>query len=153
MKIEEIVTLLDLSDDCTIAFVRCDEPVLCDAIYREILERVRSRIHIYSLEMSEESTDLFRILEESTGSDSFSSKLEENKKIAFFVFGLDNAAKKKNTRGKSEALFLLNMMRDKFLKIRHPIIIWIDSATLDLILDEAQDFFSWRTTVFEFDLR
>ena len=153
MKIEEIVTLLDLSDDCTIAFVRCNEPVLCDAICKEIFERVHSRIHIYSLEMNGESTNLFQLLEETTKSDSYNSKLEEYKKVAFFVFGLDSAVKKKNISGKSEALLLLNMMREKFLEIRHPIIIWINSASLNLILDEAQDFFSWRTTIFEFDIK
>ncbi|AKB32639.1 High-affnity carbon uptake protein Hat/HatR [Methanosarcina siciliae HI350] len=153
MKIEEIVTLLDLSDDCTIAFVRCNEPVLCDAICKEIFERVHSRIHIYKIEMNEESTDLFQILEETTKSDSYNSKLEENKKIAFFVFGLDNAVEKKNVNGNSETLLLLNMMREKFLEIKHPILIWINSASLNLILEEAQDFFSWRTTIFEFDIK
>ena len=153
MKIEEIVTLLDLSEDCTIAFVRCNEPVLCDAICKEIFERVHSRIHIYNLEMNEESTNLFQLLEETTKSDSYNSKLEENKKVAFFVFGLDSAVKKKNISGKSEALLLLNMMREKFLEIRHPILIWINNASLNLILDEAQDFFSWRTTIFEFDIK
>jgi tetratricopeptide (TPR) repeat protein len=153
MKLEEIVTLLDLSDDCTIAFVRCNEPVLCDAICKEIFERVHSRIHIYRLEMNEKSTNLFQLLEETTKSDSYNSKIEENKKIAFFVFGLDSAVKKKNISGKSEALLLLNMMREKFLEIKHLILIWINSASLNLILDEAQDFFSWRTTIFEFDIK
>ncbi len=153
MKIEEIVTLLDISEDCTIAFVRCNEPVLCDAICKEIFERVHSRIHIYSLKMDEGSTNLFQLLEETTKSDSYYSKIKENKKVAFFVFGLDSVVKKKNINGKSEALLLLNMMREKFLKIRHPILIWINSATLNLILDEAQDFFSWRTTIFEFDIK
>jgi len=128
MKIEEIVTLLDLSDDCTIAFVRCNEPVLCDAICKEIFERVHSRIHIYNLEMNEESTNLFQLLEETTKSDSYNSKLEENKKVAFFVFGLDSAVKKKNISGKSEALLLLNMMREKFLEIKHPILIHASSV-------------------------
>ncbi|WP_300101877.1 tetratricopeptide repeat protein [Methanosarcina sp.] len=153
MKIEEIVTLLDLSEDCTIAFVRCNEPVLCDTICKEIFERVHSRIHIYNLEMNEESTNLFQLLEETTKSDLYNSKLEENKKVAFFVFGIDSAVKTKNISGKSEVLLLLNMMREKFLEIKHPILIWINSASLNLILDEAQDFFSWRTTIFEFDVK
>ena len=153
MKIEEIITLLDLSEDCTIAFVRCNEPVLCNTICKEIFERVHNRSYIYNLEMNEESTNLFQLLEETTKSDSYNSKLKENKKIAFFVFGLDSAVKKKNVSGKSEALLLLNLMREKFLEIKHPILIWINSASLNLILDEAQDFFSWRTTIFEFDIK
>ena len=153
MKVEEIITLLDLSEDCTIAFVRCNEPILCDAIYKEIIERIHSRIHVYNIEMNEESTNLFQLLEEITKSNSYNSKLSENKKIAFFVFGLDCAVKKKNINGKSEALLLLNMMREKFLEIKHPILIWINSASLNLILEDAQDFFSWRTTVFEFDIK
>ena len=153
MKIEEIITLLDLSDDCTIAFVRCNEPILCDAIYKEILERVHNRIHVYNIEMNEESTNLFQLLEGITKSNSYNSKLDENKKIAFFVFGLNCSVKKKNINGKSEALLLLNMIREKFLEIKHPILIWINSASLNLILEEAQDFFSWRTTIFEFDIK
>ena len=89
MKIEEIITLLDLSDDCTIAFVRCNEPVLCDAICKEIFEWVDNRIYIYNVVMNEESTNLFQLLEEITKSDSHNSKIDKNKKIAFFVFGLD----------------------------------------------------------------
>ena len=152
-KIEEIITLLDLSDDCTIAFVRCNEPILCDAICKEIFERVHSRIYIYNIEMDEDSTNLFQLLEDTTKSDSYNSELKENKKVAFFVFGLDCAVKKKNTNGKSEALLLLNIMRENFLEIKHPILIWINSASLNLILEEAQDFFSWRTTIFEFDIK
>ena len=63
MKIEEIITLLDLSDDCTIAFVRCNEPVLCNSVCKEIFERVHDRIYIYNIEMNEESTNLFQLLE------------------------------------------------------------------------------------------
>ena len=70
----------------------------------------------------------------------------------FFVFGLDDAIEKKNREGKSEALVLLNMMREEFLNINHTLILWINSASLSMILKEAQDFFSWRTTVFEFEL-
>jgi tetratricopeptide (TPR) repeat protein len=40
-------------------------------------------------------------------------------------------------------------MWEKFLEIKHPILIWINSASLNSILEEAQDFFSWRTTIFE----
>ena len=60
MKIEEVLTVLDLSEDCAIiAFVRCNEPILCDAVCKEIYERVHSRIYIYEIEMNEESTKSF----------------------------------------------------------------------------------------------
>jgi len=152
-KIEEIITLLDLSDDCTIAFVHCNEPFLSDAVCKEVLERVRNKIFIYKLEMDEKATNLFQLLEEATKSDSYKSKRDENKKVAFFVFGLENSTRKKNKRGKSESLFILNIQREKLLEFEHPIIIWINDASLNLILDEAQDFFSWRTTIFEFNTR
>lgn len=152
-KIEKLTVLLELSEDCTIAFVRCNAPVLCDAIFREISERVSDRVFIYSLEMDETSPDLFYLLKQAIESDIYNSRKEGNEKIAFFVFGLDNAVKKKNSEGKAEALLLMNLMRDKYLEIKHPIIIWINSSSLDLILKNAQDFFSWRTAVFEFDLK
>jgi G-protein signaling modulator 2 len=101
--------------------------------------------------MNEESADLFQLLDEAKRSDLYNSIIKESKKVTFFVFGLDQAVRKKNVNGKSVALFLLNMMREKFLETKHPILIWINSASLNLIYKEAQDFFSWRTTIFEFD--
>ncbi|WP_440955460.1 tetratricopeptide repeat protein [Methanosarcina sp. Mfa9] len=152
-KIEKLTVLLELSEDCTIVFVRCNEPVLCKAIFREISERVSDGVFIYSLKMDETSTDLFYLLKQATESEIYNSRKEKNGKIAFFVSGLDSAAKKKNSEGKSEALLLMNLMRDRYLEIKHPIIIWLNSSSLNLVLKEAPDFFSWRTAVFEFDLK
>ncbi len=134
MKIEEIVTLLDLSEDCTIAFVLCDEPVLCDAICKETVARVHSKTYIYNIEMNEESAYLFQLLDEAMKSDLYNSIIKESKKVAFFVFGLDQAIKKKNVNGKSVSLFLLNVMREKFLETKNPILIWINSVSFNLML-------------------
>ncbi len=150
-KLDEMITLLSISDDLTIAFVRCNEPILCDALHAEIENRVNNEIFIYDIEMDEKSTNLLQLLNNAVNSDIYSSKIKE-KKIAFFVSGLNEAIEKKTSDGKTEALVLLNMMRENFLNIKHPIIIWINSASLSMILKEAQDFFSWRTTVFEFDM-
>ena len=151
-KLDEMVTLLSISDDLTIAFVRCNEPVLCDALHSEIKDRVRDDIFIYDIAMDRNSTNLLQLLNDAVNSDIYSSKIEDNKKIAFFVSGLDDAIEKKTDEGRSEALALLNMMRENFMNIGHTIIIWINTASLSMVLKEAQDFFSWRTTVFEFDM-
>ena len=150
-KLDEMITLLSISNDLTIAFVRCNEPILCDALHAEIENRVSNEIFIYDIEMDEKSTNLLQLLNDAVDSEIYSSKIKE-KKIAFFVSGLNEAIEKKTDEGKTEALILLNMMRENFLNIKHPIIIWINSASLSMILKEAQDFFSWRTTVFEFDM-
>jgi tetratricopeptide (TPR) repeat protein len=150
-KLDEMITLLSISDDLTIAFVRCNEPILCDALHSEIDNRVGNEIFIYDIEMDEKSTNLLQLLNDAMNSEIYSSKIRE-KKIAFFVSGLNEAIEKKTGDGKTETLVLLNMMREDFLNIKHPIIIWINSASLLMILKEAQDFFSWRTTVFEFDM-
>jgi G-protein signaling modulator 2 len=152
-KLDEVVTLLLLSDDLTIAFVRCNEPVLRDALYTTIKERVGKDVFIYDIKMSEHDTNLLQLLNNTMESELYKRKKEDNKKIAFFVFGLDEAINKQKTHGISEALMLLNMMREDFLRINHAIIIWINSASLSAILKEAPDFFSWRTTVFEFDIK
>ena len=102
--------------------------------------------------MDRNSTNLLQLLNDAVNSDIYNSKIEDNKKIAFFVSGLDDAIEKITDEGRSEALALLNMMRENFLNIGHTIIIWINTASLSMILKEAQDFFSWRTTVFEFDM-
>ena len=151
-KLDEVITLLSISDDLTIAFVRCNEPVLCHALDNEIRQRVGNEIFIYEIQMDINSTNLIQNLQNAVQSDLYNAQKKANKKIAFFIFGLDDAIEKKNQEGKSEALILLNMMREEFLNINHSLILWINSASLSMILKEAQDFFSWRTTVFEFDL-
>ncbi len=151
-KLDEMITLLSISDDLTIAFVRCNEPVLCHALDNEIRQRVGNKIFIYDIQMNINSTNLIQNLQNAVQSELYDAQKKENKKIAFFVFGLDDAIEKKNQEGKSEALVQLNMMREEFLNINHTLILWINSASLSMILKEAQDFFSWRTTVFEFEL-
>jgi len=151
-KLDEVITLLSISDDLTIAFIRCNEPVLCQALDNEIKQRVGNKIFIYDIKMDINSTNLIQNLQNAVQSELYDTQKKANKKIAFFVFGLDGAIEKENLEGKSEALVLLNMMREEFLNINHTLILWINSASLSMILKEAQDFFSWRTTVFEFDL-
>ncbi|NOR47936.1 MAG: tetratricopeptide repeat protein [Methanosarcinaceae archaeon] len=151
-KLDEMSTLLSISDDLTIAFVHCNEPVLRHALDNEIRQRIGNEIFIYDIRMDINSTNLLQNLRDAVHSDLYNAQKKANKKIAFFVFGLDDAIEKKNPKGGSEALVQLNMMREKFLNINHTIILWINSASLSLILKEAQDFFSWRTTVFEFGL-
>ena len=151
-KLDEMSTLLSISDDLTIAFVRCNEPVLRHALDNEIRQRVENEVFIYDIRMDINSTNLLQNLRDAVHSDLYNTQKKQNKKIAFFVFGLDDAIEKKKPEGGSEALVQLNMMREKFLDINHTIIFWINSASLSLILKEAQDFFSWRTTVFEFEL-
>ncbi|HJH32359.1 MAG TPA: tetratricopeptide repeat protein [Methanosarcinaceae archaeon] len=150
-RLDEMITLLSISDGLTIAFVRCNEPVLCDTLHAEIKNRVANEIFIYDIEMDENSTNLLQLLNDAVDSKIYSLKIKE-KKIAFFVSGLNEAIDRKTSEGRSEALVLLNMMREDFLNIKHPLIIWINVASLSIILKEAQDFFSWRTTVFEFDM-
>lgn len=150
-KIEEMSALLRISEDCTIAFVRCNEPVLLDAVNEEIQKMVSDEVFIYDIEMDENFTNLLSLLNEAVGSELYASKIKDNKKVAFFVFGLDKAMDKKTSEGRKEALIILNTMREEFLKIKHAILIWINSASMSYILKEAQDFFSWRTTVFEFE--
>jgi tetratricopeptide (TPR) repeat protein len=152
LTLDELIALLSISDDFTIAFVRCNELVLRNTLSTTIEKRMHDDIYIYDIKMGEDATNLLQLLNEAVTSESYSSLKEENKKIAFFIYGLDEAVEKKNQQGKSEALLLLNMMREDFQKIQHPLIIWINKASLILILKEAQDFFSWRTTVFEFDM-
>ncbi|WP_048128163.1 MULTISPECIES: hypothetical protein [unclassified Methanosarcina] len=149
-KIEEIITLLELSNDCTIAFVNCNEPILCNLVCDEILERVGDRIYIDKLRMDEDSTNLFHLLKEKAELDAYKFNKSQNKIVAVFVLGFDKAIRKKNKNGKSETLFLLNMLRENLLEFEYPIIIWINNSSLKLILKEAPDFFSWRTTVFDF---
>jgi G-protein signaling modulator 2 len=150
-KLDEMSTILSISDDLTIAFVRCNEPVLRHVIDNEIRQRVGNEVFIYDIRMDINSTSLIQTLRDAVQSDLYNALKKENKKIAFFVFGLDDAIEKKTPDGDSEALFQLNIMREKFLDINHTLILWINSASLSMILKEAQDFFSWRTTVFEFE--
>ncbi|AKB18317.1 hypothetical protein MSWHS_1454 [Methanosarcina sp. WWM596] len=100
--------------------------------------------------MDEDSTNLFHLLKEKAELDAYKFNKSQNKIVAVFVLGFDKAIRKKNKNGKSETLFLLNMLRENLLEFEYPIIIWINNSSLKLILKEAPDFFSWRTTVFDF---
>jgi formylglycine-generating enzyme required for sulfatase activity/tetratricopeptide (TPR) repeat protein len=152
-RLDEMGTLLRISSDCTIAFVRCNEPILCDSIYGSIKRKISDEIFIYQIEMNKDSTNLLHSLNEAVRTELYNSKIKDNRKVAFFIFGLDMAIEKKTRDGRSEALMILNLMRENFLNIKHTIIIWINNSTLSAILKEAPDFFSWRTTVFEFDIK
>ncbi len=145
-KLDDVVTLLQLS----IAFVCCNEQVLCNEAYKEIKQKIPNNIIVENIKMDENSFDLLLLLRNETGSESHISKIRNNK-LVFFVFGIDNAIKNKNPDGISKALFILNIMREEFLKIKNTIVIWADAKTLSLIMKEAPDFFSWRTTVFDID--
>ncbi len=70
-KLDEMSTLLRISEDCTIAFVRCNEPVLRDKLYKEILQRMGDEIFIYTIEMDENSTNLLKLLNEAVISENF----------------------------------------------------------------------------------
>jgi len=137
-KLDEMSTLLSISDDLTIAFVHCNEPVLRHALDNEIRQRIGNKIFIYDIRMDTDSTDLIQNLRDAVHSDLYNAQKKANKKIAFFVFGLDDAIEKKNQEGRSDALFQLNMMREEFLDINHTIILWINSASLSMILKEVQ---------------
>ncbi|MDD3042267.1 MAG: hypothetical protein PHW56_04895, partial [Methanosarcinaceae archaeon] len=151
-KLDKLATILSISEDLTIVFVRCNEPVLCDALCAETTERLEHELFVYPVNMSEDSPDLLNLLNEAVASDLYASKIRENKKLAFFVFGLDDAIRKKGRSGRSEALAILNMMRERFLDFKHTIVIWVNTASFQAVLSEAQDFFSWRTTVIEFEM-
>ena len=118
-KLDEVITLLSISDDLTIAFIRCNEPVVCQTLDNEIRQRVGNEIFIYDIQMDINSTNLIQSLQNAVQSKLYDIQKKANKKIAFFVFGLDDAIEKKNQEGKSEALVLLNMMREEFLNINH----------------------------------
>jgi len=137
-KLDEMNTLLSISDDLTIAFVHCNEPVLRHALDNEIRQWVENEVFIYDIRMDANSTNLIQYLRDAVQSDLYNAQKKENKKIAFFVFGLDDAIEKKNPDGGSEALFQLNMMREKFLDINHTIILWINSASLTLFEFELE---------------
>lgn len=95
-KIEEIITLLELSNDSTIAFINCNELILCKLVCDEIFERAGDRICIDKLKMDEESTNLFHLLKEKTESSAYNFNKSHNNKVAIFVFGFDRAIRKKN---------------------------------------------------------
>ena len=83
-KLDEMVTLLSISDDLTIAFVRCNEPILRHALDNEIRKRVGNEIFIYDIRMNIDSTNLLQNLRNSMQSDMYNAQKKEKKKIAFF---------------------------------------------------------------------
>lgn len=144
-KLDELVTLITLSKEGAIAFVLCNEPILRKELYNELEKRLRSlNINIIIIQLDEGSNDLVNEIRKKIS-------LIKNK-VAIFVYGIEKASKAVTPSGKSAFLTKLNIMRDEFSAINQPVIIWSNEATLSKIAIEAPDFWSWRTTVFEFKM-
>ncbi|WP_407282928.1 tetratricopeptide repeat protein [Methanolobus sp. WCC1] len=151
-KLDKLATLLKISNDCTIAFLRCNEPVLCDVIHENIKERLDNSVFIYDVRMDKNHKHLFELLKDAMQSEEYITSINSGKKVAFFVTGLDEAIKVTNNDGNSKTLLRLNIMRENFLQIPHTIVIQLNKGSFSLLLKEAPDFFAWRTTVLEFDM-
>lgn len=151
-RLHLLITFLSLSTvegEFSLAFIQCDDQALRDQISKIISEQLLNTVQVLKIEMDKEHNNFFQLYEELSKSDVY-AKLDENKNIAVFVEGIDEAIKKKNSRGYSESLVILNLMREKLLEIKHPVLFWINSRSLISILADAPDFFSWRTTVISF---
>ena len=142
-KLDELVTLITLSKDGAIAFVLCNEPVLRKELYNELEKRLETlNIKIINIQLDENSSDLVNEIRKKVSS--------TKNKAAIFVYGIEKASKAVTSSGKSAFLTKLNIMREEFSNINQPVIIWSNEATISKIAIEAPDFWSWRTTVFEF---
>lgn len=142
-KLDELVTLITLSKDGSIAFLLCNEPILRKELYNELEKRLEIlNIKIINIQLDENSSDLVNEIRK---------KVSPTKnKAAIFVYGIEKASKAATSSGKSAFLTKLNIMREEFSNINQPVIIWSNEATISKIAIEAPDFWSWRTTVFEF---
>ncbi|NJD51683.1 MAG: tetratricopeptide repeat protein [Candidatus Methanoperedens sp.] len=142
-KLDELVTLITLSKDGAIAFVLCNEPVLRTELYNELEKRLEIlNTKIINIQLDENSSDLVNEIREKVSS--------TKNKATIFVYGIEKSSKAVTSSGKSAFLTKLNIMREEFSNINQPVIIWSNEATLSKIAIEAPDFWSWRTTVFEF---
>ncbi len=142
-KLDELITLITLSKDGAIAFVLCNEPVLRKELYNELEKRLETlNTKIINIQLDEKSSDLVNEIREKVP--------KTNNKAAIFVYDIEKASKAATSSGKSAFLTKLNIMREEFSNINQPVIIWSNEATISKIAIEAPDFWSWRTTVFEF---
>lgn len=104
---------------------------------REILrEKMQSTIgsdwNIHVINMGEELKNLPEFLAVTPPPDN----------SVIFVYGLDTIL--------DSALGYLNYQRESLLSITNPIVFWVKSKTLDLIANNAMDFWAWRSGVFFF---
>lgn len=142
-KLDELVTLLTLSKDGVIAFVLCNEPVLRKELYNELEKRLETpNIKIITIQLYANSSDLVNEIRKNVP--------PTKNRTAIFVYGIEKASKAVTSSGKSAFLTKLNIMREEFSNIKQSLIIWSNEATITKIAIEAPDFWSWRTTVFEF---
>ncbi len=151
-KLKKIVTLLNISNDCTIAFLRCNETSMCDTLHTKINEEVATSVFLYEIQLDLQHIHPLEMMTEAMETRKYRDLTKNNKKVAFYIKGFDEAVKLKNADGRSQTLITLNLMRENFLQIPHPILIQINTGSYSLLLKEAGDFFSWRTSVFEFDI-
>ncbi|SFM90060.1 tetratricopeptide repeat protein [Methanolobus profundi] len=151
-KIDKMISYLEISEGFSLSFLICNEPILCDAVISEVEDKLSLNISLYGIHLDSQHLDLLDMIKKAQQSKEYQDNIQKKIKTVFFVTGFDEAVECKTDEGLSKVLLTINIMREKFLEIQNTILIRLNVGSFSQLLNEAPDFYSWRTSIFEFKL-
>jgi tetratricopeptide (TPR) repeat protein len=152
--------MLTFAQGAAIAFVRVNIPSRRAELAKEIRERVESQgIKIVEIDLHEPVRDLLAEIRHRLKNTYLIKPRDEKRefvvadsppRFAIFVYGLEHSIHSSETY--QPALAVMNYKRENFRDlIPAPIVLWVPEYALQAIMEDAPDFWAWRSGVFEFD--
>lgn len=147
-KIDTLVTQLSIDKVGSLILAKCNSPPLQKEIINDLSRRLNEiNISVYKVETNHKQKNLYRVIQNIVDSEEFFELKAKYENIALFVVELE----KYDQEERVEFVKYLNFLRDKFYKIKQPIVIWVNEDILTRIAKDALDFWSWVSRVYEFE--
>jgi len=128
------------------------------SIRNKIVEQVQqtlteNNIQVVNIELNEPVYNLLDVIQEQALPICFREEYNasnDEKRAVMFIFGLEETFDSSEHR--NAALFAMNMQREKYRNIfRCPMVFWLRQYAVEIIANEAPDFWAWRSGVYNLD--
>jgi tetratricopeptide (TPR) repeat protein len=146
-----LLKLLRWERDHAIHFAVVNLLSIRDKIVEQVQEFLaEDNIQVVSIELSEPVYNLLDIIQEQAPPICFRDDSNNEKRAVMFIFGLEDTFDSSEHR--DAALFAMNVQREKYRDIfRCPMVFWLRQYALEIIANEAPDFWTWRSGVYNLD--
>jgi len=137
IELKAMANMLNRAEGFTLAFALCNFP----NERKELVSELRQMLDDYAITEIEFEKPIENLINE------LIPRLPEHSK-AIFIYGLERSIDPDKS---SPLVGNLNISRNLFPKyISCPFVIWIPAYALSVIMRHAPDFFSWRSSIFQF---
>lgn len=148
-EIRTLLAMLRMRNVGGLGIAECDDLDLRARLIDYFRRRLETdQIYVFTFEVSPKDINLARTLTELTEGNRFKN-LEltgKYKSIVIFVYGIETLTPQQQ----NQFVRLLNMLRDRVLRIAQPIVIWGSAAFVSELTRNAPDFWSWQGHMFRF---